>query len=97
MSPLSALNGPPSGCSVDATSPCGAPPTTPLGASNNINPPPTWLDIHAACTTLDACPDRRATFAQMGMQGDHGVHGAHQPHGLTHDDTYEYTHSPSSM
>jgi hypothetical protein len=33
----------------------------------------------------------------MGMQGDHSVHGAHQPHVLSQNDTYEYTHSPSPM
>jgi hypothetical protein len=77
MAPLGAPNGPPSGLGVDATSPRGAPPTTPSGASNNINLPPTWPEIHAACAKLGACPDRRATFSQMGMQGDHGVHGAH--------------------
>ncbi len=97
MAPLVAPNGPPSSLGGDATSPRGAPPTTPSGASNNINLPPTWPDIHTARAKLGACPERRASFAQMGMQGDHGVHGDHQPHGLAHDDTYEYTHSPSPM
>ena len=95
MAPFGAPNGPPTGLGVDATSPRGAPPTTPSGASNNINPPPTWPEIHAARAKLGACPDRHAPFAQMGMQGDHGVHGAHRPYGLAHDDTFEYTHSPS--
>jgi hypothetical protein len=97
MVPLGAPNGPPSSLGVDATSPRGAPPTTPSGASNNINPPPTWPEIHAARAKLGACPDRHAPFAQMGMQGDHGVHDAHQPHGLAHNDTFKYTHSPSPM
>jgi hypothetical protein len=77
MAPLGTPNGPPFGVGVDATSPCGAPPTTPSGVSNNINPPPTWPEIHATRAKLDTCPDRHATFAQMGMQGDRSVHGAH--------------------
>jgi hypothetical protein len=63
MAPLGAPNGPPSGLGVDATSPRVAPPTTPSGASNNINPPPIWPEIHAAHAKLGACPDRHATFA----------------------------------
>jgi hypothetical protein len=93
MAPLGAPNGPPSGLGVDATSPHGAPPTTPSRASNNNNPPHSWSEIHAARAKLGTCPDRHATFAQMGMQGGHGVHGANQPHGLSHNDTYDYTHT----
>jgi hypothetical protein len=86
MAPLGAPNGPPSGLGVDATSPRGAPPTTPSGASNKDNPYPDCPEIYTACAKLGACLDRHATFAQMGMQGDHGVYGAHRPHGLSHDD-----------